>query len=167
MFNLQTYTIVHVLISLIGIATGVIVALGLLDSNRLTRPTRVFLASTALTSLTGFGFPFGRILPSHIVGLLSLGMLIVAVFARYGRGLAGAWRWIYVVTAMIALYFNVFVLVAQLFQKVPMLKSVAPTQSEPPFAVTQLAVLAIFFVFTIVAAMKFHPERKRSTTAAI
>ena len=165
MFNLQTYTVVHVLISLIGIATGGMVAAALLDSKRLTRPTRVFLWTTALTSITGFGFPFDHLLPSHIVGLLSLAVLAVAVYARYGRGLAGAWRWVYVVAAMIALYFNVFVLVIQTFQKVPVLKRLAPTQTELPFAVVQLAVLAAFVIFTATAALTFHPERNRPTAS--
>ena len=93
-------------------------------------------------------------------------MLAVAIYARYSRGLAGAWRWIYVVTAMIAFYLNVFVLVVQLFRRVPMLKSLAPTQSELPFAVTHLAVLTIFIVVTAIAPATFHPERRRSTTAA-
>jgi len=163
--TLAIYTVVHVLISLVGIGSGVVVVGGLFESNRLTRPTRIFLASTALTSLTGFGFPFDHLLPSHIVALLSLAVLIVATFARYGRGLAGAWRGTYVITAMIALYFNVFVFVAQAFQKVQLLKDLAPTQTEPPFAVAQLAVLAMFVVITVMAALKFHPERRRSTTS--
>ncbi len=162
---LAIYTVAHVLISLVGIGSGIIVVGGLFESNRLTRPTRVFLASTTLTSLTGFGFPFDHLLPSHIVALLSLAVLIVAIFARYGRGLAGAWRGLYVIAAMLALYFNVFVFVVQTFQKVQLLKNLAPTQTEPPFAITQLAVLGMFVVITIMATLKFHPERKRSTTS--
>ncbi len=167
MFNLHTYTIIHVLVSLAAIGSGVVMTGGLFESKRLPRPTRVFLSTTALTSLTGFGFPFDHLLPSHIVGLLTLGMLIVAVFARYGRGLAGHWRWIYVVGAMTAFYFNVFVFVVQTFRRVPMLHSLAPRESEPPFAFTQLAVLAVFIVLTVIASATFHPERRRSMSAAM
>jgi hypothetical protein len=158
MFTLATYTAVHVIISLIGIVSGLLVAAGLLSSKRLEQLTQVFLTTTALTSITGFGFPVDHLLPSHIVGALSLVVLAIAIFARYGRRLAGAWRRIYAVTAMIALYFNVFVLVVQLFQKVPALKALAPTQSEPPFAAVQLVVLAAFAALTITAAIRFKPE---------
>lgn len=167
MFNLQTYTIIHVLISLAAIVSGMVMTGGLFESRRLPRPTRVFLSTTALTSLTGFGFPFDHLLPSHIVGLLTLGMLIIATFARYGRGLAGHWRWIYVVGAMTAFYFNVFVLVVQTFRKIPPLHNLAPTESEAPLAFTQLAVLAVFIVLTVITSATFHPERRRSMTAAL
>jgi hypothetical protein len=157
MFTLATYTAVHVIISVIGIGSGLIVAAGLLSSKRLDQLTQVFLSTTALTSITGFGFPVAHLLPSHFVGALSLVVLAIALVARYGRRMAGAWRWIYVVTAMIALYFNVFVLVIQLFQKVPALKALAPTQSEPPFAAVQLVVLAAFVTLTVMAAIRFKP----------
>lgn len=158
MSALATYTAVHVIISLIGIVSGLIVAAGLLSSKRLDRWTQLFLWTTALTSITGFGFPVDHLLPSHIVGALSLLVLAIAIFARYGRRLAGAWRWTYAVTAMVALYFNVFVLVVQLFQKVPALKALAPTQSEPPFAVVQLVVLAVFVTLTFKASIRFRPD---------
>jgi len=132
--------------------------IGLLTGRRLNGWTALFLTSTVATSVTGFFFPFHGFTPAIAVGIISLLLLAVAIFARYGRRLAGAWRWIYVVTAMVALYLNVFVLIVQLFQKVPALKALAPTQSEPPFLVTQLFALALFVVLTIVAAIKFRIE---------
>jgi hypothetical protein len=143
-FNLETFTLVHVVISLIGIAFGGVVMLGLLVGKRLDKITAVFLATTVLTSLTGYGFPFDHLLPSHIVGAISLLVLAVAIYARYAGHLAGHWRAIYVISAVAALYFNVFVLVVQLFRRVPSLNALAPTQSEPPFAVAQLVVLVLF-----------------------
>jgi hypothetical protein len=143
-FNLETFTLVHVVISLIGIASGAVVMVGLLAGKRLDKITAVFLATTALTSLTGYGFPFDHLLPSHIVGAISLLVLAVAIYARYPGHLAGHWRATYVISAVAALYFNVFVLVVQLFRRVPALNALAPTQSEPPFAVTQLVVLLMF-----------------------
>jgi len=157
--NLSTFTIVHVVISLIGIVSGLVVMFGLLLARKLNRWSAVFLLSTVATSATGFFFPFHGVTPAIVVGLISLVVLAVAILARYARHLAGAWRWIYVVTVMIALYLNVFVLIVQLFQKVPALKALAPTQSEPPFAVTQLVVLALFVVLTIMAVIKFRGEQ--------
>ena len=155
---MDTFTLVHVIISLIGIGSGLVVMVGLLTGRRLNGWTALFLASTVATSVTGFFFPFHGFTPAIAVGIISLFLLAVALLARYGRRLVGAWRWIYVVTAMVALYLNVFVLIVQLFQKVPALKALAPTQSEPPFLVTQLFVLALFIVLTIVAAIKFRIE---------
>ena len=157
--SLSTFTLVHVLISLVGIASGLVVLYGLLSGKRLDGWTALFLISTVLTSVTGFGFPFDHLLPSHKVAILSLVLLAIAILARYGLHMAGAWRWIYVVTAVMALYLNVFVLVFQGFEKVPALKALAPTQSEPPFLVAQLLVLALFIVLGIFAVKKFHPER--------
>src|SRR5467141_1556180 len=137
-FGMTTFTFVHVLLSLIGIFSGFVVVFGLLVAKRLDGWTTLFLASTVLTSVTGFLFPFHRFLPSHGVGILSLLALAIAIFARYGRHLAGLWRRTYAIMAVIALYLNVFVLIVQLFQKVPALKAIAPTQSEAPFKVTQL-----------------------------
>ena len=159
MFTLATYTAVHVLISVVGIGSGLVMMAGLLSSKRVEPLTQVFLSTTVLTSATGFGFPFHHVLPSHMVGALSLVVLAVAIYARYGQRMAGPWRITYVVTATVALYFNVFVLVVQLFLKVPALNALAPTQSEPPFAIAQGAVLAVFAVLTVVAARTFHPER--------
>jgi hypothetical protein len=134
---------------------------GLLVGKRLDGITAIFLVSTVLTSVTGFGFPFDHLLPSHIVGILSLVVLAGAILARYAFHLAGAWRAIYVICASIALYFNVFVLMVQLFEKVPALKALAPTQKEPPFLVAQVALLIIFVVLTILATKKFRTEAVR------
>jgi hypothetical protein len=159
--NLSLFTQLHVVISLIGIVSGLVVMSGLLTSRRLNGWTALFLISTVLTSLTGLFFPFKGLTPGIVLAIVSLVVLAVAIVARYPRQLSGAWRWIYVVTAMISLYLNVFVLVAQLFQKVTALKALAPTQSEPPFAVTQLVVLAIFVLLTILAAIRFRGEQLR------
>ena len=159
--NLSPFTKLHVVISLIGIASGLVVMFGLLVGRRLKGWTALFLISTVLTSVTGFFFPFHGVTPAIVVGIISLVLLAVAIVARYARHLAGAWRWIYVVTAMISLYLNVFVLIVQLFQKVPALKALAPTQSEPPFAVTQLVVLALFVLLTIIAAIRFRGKQRR------
>lgn len=151
-----TYTLMHVLISLVGIGSGLIVMFGFLTGRQLNGMTAIFFVTTVLTSVTGFGFPVERLLPSHIVGIISLLVLAVAIPARYIFHLAGAWRWIYVVTAAIALYLNVFVLVVQLFEKVPSLKALAPTQKEAPFVIAQLIVMVIFVALTVVAAKRFH-----------
>jgi len=148
---------VHVAISLIGIATGLVVFYQLLVGKPQGGWTAVFLATTVLTSLTGFPLPATQILPSHIVGVLSLVLLAVAIAALYVYHLAGAWRWIYVATAVAALYLNVFVGVVQSFQKLAFLKPLAPTQSEPPFLIAQLVVLGLFVILGIVAAKRFQP----------
>jgi len=158
----STFTFVHVLLSLVGIGSGCIVLCGLLARKRLDGWTALFLASTVATSVTGFGFPFHHLLPSHIVGILSLVLLAIAIPARYRFHLAGSWRAIYVVGAAVALYLNVFVLVAQAFSKVPGLKALAPTQSEPPFLIAQLIVLALFIALTILAAIRFRIELQGS-----
>lgn len=155
-FGMTPFTLVHVVLSLIGILSGFVVVAGLLTAKRLDGWTALFLSTTVLTSVTGFFFPFHRFLPSHAVSILSLIVLPVAILARYTFRLAGAWRRIYVVTAMVALYFNVFVLVVQLFLKVPALKAMAPTQSEPPFKVAQLGVFVLFLGLTILAIIKFR-----------
>jgi hypothetical protein len=160
--SLSTFTTVHVIISLVGIASGLVVVFGLLSAKPLNGWTALFLLTTVLTSVTGFGFPFEHFLPSHKVGIISLVVLAIAVLARYSFHTAGSWRWIYVVTAMIALYLNVFVLVVQSFEKLPSLKAMAPTQSEPPFLVAQLVVLALFIVLSIFAVKKFHPQAGRA-----
>jgi hypothetical protein len=154
---MTTFTQVHVVISLIAIFAGFVVAFGLLTAKRLDGWTALFLIMTVLTSVTGFFFPFHGFTPAIYVGIISLLVLAIAIFARFGGKLAGAWRWIYVVTAMLALYLNVFVLIVQLFQKVPALKALAPTQSEPPFLVAQLVALVLFIVLTILGVTKFRP----------
>lgn len=155
---LSTFTLVHVLLSLIGIASGLGVAFGLLASKRLNSLTALFLVTTVLTSVTGFFFPFHGITPGIVIGILSLMMLAVAIVARYPRRLAGAWRWIYALTAMIALYFNCFILVVQLFEKVPALHAIDPTHSGAPFKITQLLVLLLFVVLTFATVVRFHPK---------
>jgi hypothetical protein len=155
----QAYTLVHVVLSLIGIVSGFVVLFGMFNAKRLDRWTALFLITTALTSLTGFGFPFHGLLPAHKLGILSLVVLAIAVLARYVLHLSGHWRWIYVVTAQLALYFNVFVLVVQAFEKVPALKRLAPTQSEAPFLIAQLVVLAAFVAVTIAAVRRFHLDQ--------
>jgi hypothetical protein len=153
---LATYTLVHVVISLVGIASGLVVLFGLLRGRDLDRWTLLFLTTTVLTSVTGFGIPFQRFLPSHAVGIVSLMALALAIYARYPRRLAGAWRRIFVVAAVLSLYLNVFVLVVQLFLKVPALNALAPTQSESPFQLTQLVFLLLFVVLGVVAVMRFR-----------
>ena len=156
--SLATFTVVHTVLSLIGIVTGLVVLLGMLGGRKLDSWTAIFLATTVLTSVTGFFFPFAKLLPSHIVGIISLVILAIALVALYGIHLAGAWRWIYVAGAVLALYLNVFVGVVQAFQKLAFLQPFAPTQSEPPFIVAQVVVLAIFVVLGFLALKRFHPE---------
>ena len=143
-FDIPTFTLIHVVLSLFGIFAGLVVAGGLVAGRRLDGWIGLFLVTTVLTNVTGFGFPFRTLLPSHIVGGLSLLLLPIAIAARYWKHLTGAWRQVFVVTTVLVLYFNVFVLVVQLFQKMPALIVLAPTQKEPPFLVTQLVVLALF-----------------------
>jgi hypothetical protein len=152
----STFTFLHVLISLLGIASGLVVMYGFLAAKRLDGMNTLFLVTTVLTSVTGFFFPNEHITPAIILGILSLVVLAIAIAARYGLHLNGAGRWLYVVTASVALYLNVFVLVVQSFEKVPALHALAPTQKEPPFAVAQLAVLVLFIVLTALAIKKFR-----------
>jgi hypothetical protein len=149
-------TAIHVAISLIGIFSGFVVVFGMLTSQRFERWTALFLATTAATSLTGFLFPFHGFTPAIGVGIISLVVLGVAILARYAGRLVGNWRWIYVISAAIALYLNVFVLVVQLFRKVPALKALAPTQSEPPFLIAQVTVLILFGILALAAAVRFR-----------
>jgi hypothetical protein len=158
----STFTLVHVLLSLVGIGSGFVVTLGFLSARRLDGWTALFLGTTVATSVTGFFFPFDHLLPSHEVGMISLVVLAVSILARYALHLVGAWRRIYVVAAEIALYLNVFVAVVQAFLKIPALKAMAPTQTEPPFLVAQIVVLLIFVGLTIGAAKKFHLEPARA-----
>jgi hypothetical protein len=155
---------IHVVASLIGILSGLVVLYGLVAGRPFGGWTALFLATTILTSLTGFPLaPFGFD-PPRAIGVISLVLLAIAVTAYYAFRLAGAWRWIYIGTAMAALYLNVFVGVVQAFQKLPFLQPLAPTQSEPPFLVTQIAVLAIFVALGIVAVIRFHPELSRGAS---
>ena len=153
-------TLFHVILSLIGIGSGLLVLLGMLGSNRQEFLTAIFLATTLATSLTGFLFPFTGLLPSHVVSIISVIVLAGAIYARYSAGLAGQWRWIYAAAALLALYFNILVLIIQAFQKIPSLATLAPTQSEPPFVVTQVVVLIAFAIAAVAAVLRFHPAPK-------
>jgi hypothetical protein len=152
----MTLVQLHVLISLVALGAGIPVVIGLLRGQRVDRWTALFLAATVATSATGFVLPADRVLPSHVVGAISLLLLALAIVARYPRRLAGGWRSTYVVSAIAALYFNVFVAVVQAFRRVPVLIAAAPTQSEPPFAVAQLAVLVVFIVLGVLAVKRFR-----------
>jgi len=152
-----TFTFIHVVISLIGILAGFVVIFGMLGSKRANGWTALFLATTVLTSVTGFFFPSASFGPPHVLGVLSLIVLAVAIIALYVYHLSGTWRWIYVVCTTLALYFNVFVGVVQAFQKLPYLQPLAPTQSEPPFLVAQIAVVVIFILLGFMAVKSFHP----------
>lgn len=154
----STFTLLHVILSLIGIFAGAVALIGMFSSKKLEGWTALFLATTVLTNVTGFFFPSDKILPSHIVGVISLVLLAAAIFALYFLHLAGSWRWIYVVGAAAALYLNVFVGVVQSFLKVPVLNALAPTQSEPPFVVVQTVVLVTFIALTVVAVRSFRPQ---------
>jgi hypothetical protein len=156
--TLATFTAVHVVLSLIGIVTGFVVVFSFLGGRRLRVWTGLFLLTTLATSVTGFAFPVDHLLPSHIVGALSLVVLAVAIIALYGLHYRSIWRGIYVVCMALALYFNVFVGVVQAFLKLPALHALAPQQTEPPFMVAQLLVLALFIALTVVAVKRFRRE---------
>ena len=154
---MDTLTLVHVVLSLIGIVSGLVVLYGLLTANRMDGWTLVFLVTTVATSVTGFFFPFKGVTPAIILGLLSLVVLAAAIAARYACHLAGSWRWIYVVGSVVALYFNVFVFVVQAFLKIPALHALAPKGSEPPFAIAQGIVLLLFILAGILSVKRFYP----------
>jgi hypothetical protein len=160
---LQIYTIVHTLISLVAIFTGVVVVFGMLASSRLDGWTKWFLITAVATTVTGFFFPFHGFTPAIGLGIISLPFLALTLFARYPKHLSGAWRWIYVIGAVICLYFNLFVAAVQSFEKIPALHAMAPTQTESPFKLTQLSVLALSIVFAIVTVIRFRPEPARVT----
>jgi hypothetical protein len=156
-FDITTFTLIHTLISLVAITAGLVVVGGLLAGVRLDGWTGLFLVTTALTSITGFGFPFTQLLASHQVGIISLVILPFAIVARYWKQLLGPWRGVYVVGTVLVLYLNFFVLVVQLFRRVPALIVAAPTQKEAPFVLTQLFVLGLFVVLGIAAMKRFRP----------
>jgi len=155
---LHIYTIIHTLVSLVAIFTGFVVLFGLLAGQRLDNWTKWFLITAVATTATGFFFPFYGLTPAFKLGIISCVFLAITIYARYPRQLAGHWRWIYVVGAVISLYFNVFVLVVQSFEKIPALHGIAPTQTEPPFKLTQLVILALFVILGIAAVIRFRPE---------
>jgi hypothetical protein len=154
--SLPVFTLFHVIISLIGIGSGLIVLFGMLNAKSLPKWTAIFLITTVGTSVTGFMFPYEGFKPSYVFGVISLIVLALAIVARYGCHLAGAWRWIYVVSSIIALYLNVFVAIFQSFLKVPALHALAPTGKEPPFAIAQLTVMALFAALGFLAVRKFR-----------
>jgi hypothetical protein len=160
--SIQSFTLLHVVISLIAIVSGLIVLFGMLGSHRLAGWTALFLLTTVLTSATGFLFPINGFTPALAVGAISLLVLAIALLALYGKHLDGAWRWIYVATAVTALWFNVFVLIAQGFMKVAFLHALAPNGSEPPFLIAQSAALVFLAVFGVIAAFKFRPGLRLS-----
>jgi hypothetical protein len=155
--SLSTFTTVHVIISLVAILSGFVAVYGMLTNQRLDGWTALFLTTTVLTSVTGFLFPLSGVTPAVVVGILSLIVLALALAALYVFRLGGAWRWLYVVTAFTALWFNTFVAVVQAFQKLAFLQPLAPTQSEPPFAIAQVVVLAIFLWLGYRSVKAFHP----------
>jgi hypothetical protein len=146
---LQIYTVIHTLISLVAIFTGLVVLFGMLGGKRLDGWTKWFLVTAVATTITGFFFPFHGFTPAIGLGIISLPLLAVTIFARYAKHLAGAWRWIFVIGAVICLYFNLFVAVVQAFEKIPVLHAMAPTQTEPPFKLTQLVVLLVSVLLAI------------------
>jgi uncharacterized membrane protein len=154
-----TFTLIHVIISISGIFTGLVVVYEMTHGRDKTGWTAIFLLSTVLTSITGFFFHSKQIGPPHILGVASLVVLAVVIPALYVYHLSGSWRWMYIVGSVLALYFNAFVAVVQAFQKLPFLSGLAPTQSEPPFLVVQFAVLIAFVITAIVSLRMFHPTR--------
>jgi len=155
--SVGAFTLLHVVITLVAIGSGLVVVGGMFASHKLPGTTALFLFATALTSLTGFLFPIHGFTPALGVGIVACVILAFALFALYKERLAGAWRPIYVITAIISLYLNVFVLVAQSFMKVMALNALAPTQSEPPFVIAQAAVLTLFVLIALIALVRFRP----------
>lgn len=162
--SLPAFTTLHVIISLLGIASGLVVAAGLISNNRLPAWTALFLASTVLTSATGFLFHAIAFGPPHVVGVISLLVLAAAIVALYARHLARAWRAAYIISALLALYLNLFVAVVQAFQKIPALHQFAPQGSEPPFAAAQLALLLVFVLLVYRSLKKFSPAAGATVT---
>lgn len=159
-FDLPMVTLIHVVISVLGIISGLVVVGGLLAGARLHGWTAIFLATTILTSVTGFGFPIAQVSPALVVGTISLLVLAACVAARYWKRLQGGWLAIFVVTVVAAVYLNVFVLVVQLFSKTPLLALLTPTQQEAPFVVTQALVLALFVWLGWAALRAFRTGRQ-------
>jgi hypothetical protein len=155
--SLSTFTIIHVVISLIAILAGFIAVIEMAAGKPLGGWNTIFLWTTIATSVTGFGFPITGVTPGIVVGVISLVILAVALLALYVQRLSGPWRWIYVVCAVAALELNVFVLIVQSFQKLEVLKALAPTQSEPPFQIAQVAALVVLVVLAVVAVRRFRP----------
>lgn len=155
---LDLLTVLHVGLSLVGLGAGFVVLRGFLTSERFDRATLIFLLTTIATSLTGFLFPFHGFTPALATGIISLLILPIAVYARYGRQMRGHWRWAYLLAATGALYLNTFVFIAQIFLKFPALRALTPNQNEPPFVVAQGVVFLAFIAMTIAALKRFHPD---------
>jgi hypothetical protein len=151
------FTGIHVFLSLVGIITGFILIFGMIGGKTLPKWAAWFFVTNILTDVTGFLFPFKGITPGIIIGALSLVLLAVAMIGYYGKRLAGSWRARYVITTAVALWFNVFVLIVQSFEKIGPLKAIAPTQAAPPFGITQLAALILMIILTVVAYRRFRP----------
>jgi hypothetical protein len=154
--TLATYTLIHVLISLAAIGSGFVVVFGFLTGRRLDGWTAVYLATTVATSATGFGFPFVKLAPPHIFGIVSAVLLVPTLYARYGARLSGAWNRIYTLGAVVLLYLNFFVLIVQVFVKIPAFIALAPTQTEPPFVAAHGAALILFIALAFLSVRKFH-----------
>jgi hypothetical protein len=157
--DLATFTTIHTALSLVALASGIIVVIGLIDSKPLPIWNALFLATAFATNASGFGFPVSAILPSHAVAAVALVVLALTMLAYYGFHLSGGWRTVYVVGVVVSVYLDVFVAIAQAFKHVPALTALAPTGSEPPFAVAQAIGLAIFVVLAVWAAIRFHPGK--------
>ena len=160
--SIATFTILHVIISLIAIVSGIYVVIAMVGGSKPAGWTALFLLTTVVTSVTGFLFPITHFTPAVGTGIVSLIVLAFALAALYAKHLSGAWRWIYVVTAIAALYFNVLVLIVQAFLKVPFLHPLAPNGNEPPFLIAQTLALVVFVALGIAAVIRFHPAASRS-----
>lgn len=161
---LQIYTIIHTLISLVAIFSGIVVLLGMLAGHRLDGWTKWFLITAVATTVTGFFFPFHGLTPAFMLGTITVPILAITIYARYPKQLAGAWRWVYVIGAVLSLYFNLFVLVVQSFEKLPALHALAPTQTESPFKFTQLTVLLVSILLAIIAVIRFRPQSRSAAS---
>ncbi len=157
------FTAIHVVLSLIGIATGFILMFGMIGGRKLPSWTVWFFVTNLLTDVTGFLFPFKGITPGIIIGVLSVVVLLLASLSYYVMRLVGTWRARYVISAAVVLYFNVFVLIVQSFEKLPMLKAIAPTQASAPFGITQLCALGLIVLLTFLAFRRFQPARFNRT----
>lgn len=163
--SIYAFTVVHVVLSLIAIAVGFVAVIGMARGLALPRWTALFLLTTALTTITGFMFPFGGVTPAFVTGLVSTVFILIALLALYGRRLDRSWRWIYIVAALVAFWLNVFVSIVQTFQKIGFFRALAPTQSEPPFLIAQLAALAVVVVLGYLAVRRFRPGMPVAVTA--
>jgi hypothetical protein len=161
---LQIYTIIHTLISLVAIFSGIVVLLGMLAGHRLDGWTKWFLITAVATTVTGFFFPFHGLTPAFMLGTITVPILAITIYARYPKQLAGAWRWVYVIGAVLSLYFNLFVLVVQSFEKLPALHALAPTQTESPFKFTQLTVLLVSILLAIISVIRFRPQSRSAAS---